>query len=271
LAANASCTFNVAFAPTGSGTKSEAVIVTHNGTGGTTTLNVSGTVAAVDASFASVTALMHMDGANAGTVFTDQRANTVASTGVTTSTTQFKYGTTSAYFNGTQSTPMTVTAAAAAPNGLTMSTGDFTQEAWVYPTAYPTASTGQFVLFGNAPTTGTAYRAITVGVNMMDTGKLRVQSSYDIFLTGTVVVAKNAWTHIAVTRSGTTMRLYVNGVLDVSATNTNDFSAAFPLYVGQLGGGAVNYTGYIDEFRVTKGLARYTSNFTPPTAAFPNQ
>jgi hypothetical protein len=84
-------------------------------------------------------------------------------------------------------------------------------------------------------------------------------------------VSLNTWTHIAITRSGSTWRCFVNGTLEATAT------AAVTLYTGTglISSGANpvgdnSLTGYIDELRITKGYARYTATFTPPTAAFPN-
>jgi hypothetical protein len=82
------------------------------------------------------------------------------------------------------------------------------------------------------------------------------------------------WYHVAVTRSGNTFKLFRNGVQNGSTvTNSNSCPATAStgaLYVGSdVGGGFGNWNGYIDDLRITKGYARYTTNFTPPTQAFP--
>jgi hypothetical protein len=71
---------------------------------------------------------------------------------------------------------------------------------------------------------------------------------------------------LAVTRSGTSVRMFINGVLESSTTNSTDLVAA-SLHLGLV---ATPYTmhGYIDDFRITKGVARYTANFTPPSSTF---
>ena len=81
----------------------------------------------------------------------------------------------------------------------------------------------------------------------------------------------NTWQHVAVVRQSGTVTLYVNGAASgtanwagVNAGNVATFS------VGAAYGNARFANGYIDEFRVTKNIARYTSNFTPPTAPFPD-
>jgi hypothetical protein len=79
----------------------------------------------------------------------------------------------------------------------------------------------------------------------------------------------NAWTHVAFVKSGTTMTIYINGTALSSTFTVPDlplFSATF--YVGTFGGGLTDiWTGYISDFRMVKGTAIYTGNFTPPTLA----
>ena len=85
---------------------------------------------------------------------------------------------------------------------------------------------------------------------------------------------QGVWEHWALTRQGTNVRWFKNGVLDATCTITASASIAdstATFYVGF----AQTWSGYLnaalDEVRVTKGLARYTTNFTVPTAEFPNQ
>ena len=96
---------------------------------------------------------------------------------------------------------------------------------------------------------------------------LRAANNTDLISYGTMPTT-GTWTHIAITRSGTTARMFYDGTQVASATTAHDFvDAAF--YIGQ-DGGSNAFIGYIDDLRITKGYARYTANFTPPTAAFPN-
>jgi len=92
-------------------------------------------------------------------------------------------------------------------------------------------------------------------------------------VTGSTAISVNTWTHVAVTRNGNTFRLFVNGIVDATATSSNSqtLNAADVFYVGRSGYDTTRIvTGYLDDVRITKGYARYTANFTPPTAAFPN-
>ena len=87
--------------------------------------------------------------------------------------------------------------------------------------------------------------------------------------------AINTWYHIAVTRHGTNMRAFINGT-QIGTTLTDStawtgYSGSRPLRIGrwQYGGGTNGYlNGYAQDIRITKGLARYTANFTPPTVEF---
>ena len=78
------------------------------------------------------------------------------------------------------------------------------------------------------------------------------------------------WYHVAISRSGSTIRFFVNGTTTTNITKSNNFSDKPNVTIGS----SVNYvngsiTGFIDEFRLTH-KARYTSNFTAPSKAFPN-
>ena len=96
-------------------------------------------------------------------------------------------------------------------------------------------------------------------------------------ITPSSIVTTGAWYHLAAVRNGSAFNLYING------TSQQNYSSAVTLqdsggatWIGALqypSTGAIYnpFNGYLDDFRVTKGVARYTANFTPPTAAFPNQ
>ncbi len=82
-------------------------------------------------------------------------------------------------------------------------------------------------------------------------------------------LSNNTWYHAAVTRQGSTWRMFLNGSLEDSMTlNSNVTDSGSTTRLGTAGPSDVSYlNGFIDDFRITKGLARYTSNFTPPTSA----
>ena len=115
----------------------------------------------------------------------------------------------------------------------------------------------------------------TTGYSVNVTSGNKLQFSYTATqLTGATSLASNTWYHFAVVRNGTgtgNLVLYLDGVADATSGGavTDNFNQTNALYVGadRVGGSSLN--GYIDDLRITNGVARYTANFTPPTAAFP--
>ena len=160
-----------------------------------------------------------------------------------------------------------------APNNLTIAatsdfafgTGDYTLEAWVYPTdLYNSATTGNFVIdFRSSGNTGANY--MYLGVNGSGDGVL-------VPFSGSAVsgIDKNAWNHIAVSRESGTERTFINGVFKASTSNTTNFSTnATATIASRYAENNSNWSqveGYISNLRVVKGTAVYTSTFTCPTA-----
>lgn len=86
------------------------------------------------------------------------------------------------------------------------------------------------------------------------------------------VISSGEWTHVAATRNGSTYTLYINGVSKLTYTNASPLHNFFgETFIGSSSNNPPRfYNGLIDEIRITNGVARYTSNFTPPTAPFLN-
>jgi hypothetical protein len=147
-------------------------------------------------------------------------------------------------------------------SGMNVGTSDFTIEAWVYPTAWTVEFTSVFSTRATNSTAG-ATDVWVLGVHnsgypYIYSGAFQIQGS-----AGQVVL--NAWTHLAVSRSGSTMRLFVNGALvQTSTTNQNYTQAAGA--VGANRNGSEQWTGYLSNVRLVSGTAVYTSSFTSPTA-----
>jgi hypothetical protein len=150
--------------------------------------------------------------------------------------------------------------------------GDFTIEAWVYPTS-TSGSRGVAVhrVMDNAAA-GTWTFGIRDGKLMWENAS---PGSITIVEQGTVPTF--SWTHIAVCRVGSTIRLFVGGAQVHAYTDATDFTNGQDLHIGVYGafGGTApaNFTGYfagnIDDLRITKGVARYVTAFTPPAAQLP--
>jgi hypothetical protein len=136
---------------------------------------------------------------------------------------------------------------------------DFTLEAWFYCQGVPASGTGfSYVLFSNAAKTY-IYPAPTQGIRINGTE----------FINGVPVFPSQQWSHLALTREGSTLRYFVNGV----QLGTGTYSGTANFTNMNLGRYVPNnnaaFNGYVDQFRLTKDVARYTENFTPPTQAFP--
>lgn len=200
-----------------------------------------------DPHFASVQLLLHMNGTNGSATFTDNSANAYTPTvsGAVLTTTSPKYGTAAGSFNGSANLAYANVA------NLQLGTGDFTIECWVN-----TSADGTFASKGNPGTNGFAFRIAS--------GVLEWQS-FAGTLTGSGGPAASTWTHCAVTRSSTTVTLWLGGTSVGSATDSATISGGTSTLVV---GNSIN--GKLDDFRFTKGFARYTGTFTPPASPFPD-
>jgi hypothetical protein len=100
-------------------------------------------------------------------------------------------------------------------------------------------------------------------------GRLVYQVGATARITGGNTLSVDTWYHIAVSRIGDQTKLFVNGVQEGSTyTDTNDYGSTKQLQIGSIRNANYEFDGYIDEVRISKGIARYTSNFTAPAAAF---
>lgn len=171
------------------------------------------------------------------------------------STVQKKYGSSSMYFDGTADYLI------ATPN-FNFGTGDVTMECWIYANSL---SGSAFSICGtHGAVTDSKTLLYVYGTGSIAVGKIGVNE----IASATGVITTGTWYHVAAVRNGSTTTVYVNGTsvatntTAVWDTNTSPFTVA---YMHPSNG--LYWNGYIDDLRITKGVARYTTTFTPPTTA----
>lgn len=211
---------------------------------------------AVDNLFGSVTLLLHCEGADASTTFTDNSPSPKTVTPANQAqidTAQFKWGSASALFDGTGDSLNT--------GHVALTASDFTLEAWV---RFSALGAGNRTLFSQ-------YTGADAARTLFDVrnAKLSIFSGANGVQSGTTTLVTGQWYHIAFVRQGTTCKGYIDGTLDVThSTFQTPYSTN--LLVGTYSGASGDeFAGWMDDIRNTTAV-RYTANFTAPTEAFPD-
>lgn len=229
-----------------------------------------------DPYYSYVVLLLRGEGADASTVFTDEswyaRAATVTAD-AQIDTAQFKMGTSSMLFDGALDK-------IAFPDSadLTLGTKDWTLEGWFRPSALPAADGQHFICGQYVTATGATSASALLAINRASgvirwNGRAWSGATGAGNIIGTTTPVINTWYHIAYCRSGSNFYLFVDGVQEGTVVSTlamNDSAGTFSL--GQIGDYTTDfYNGWIDNFRFTVGIARYTAAFTPPVYGLPIQ
>ena len=221
-------------------------------------------IESADPYFANVSLLLHMDGSNGSTTFTDSSNNalTVTANGnAQISTGQSRFGGASGSFDGTNSW-------LACPSSyrLSFGTDDFTIELFVYFNALGQAGIYETPAVGASGSRNDGFVLYMTSANKLDLFSVSSNrgASATTFTTAT-------WYHIALVRLAGVASYFIDGVKDATtftfSTNCTDSTPVIGRFVDT---SSSMFNGYMDEVRVTKGVARYTANFTPPPAPFPN-
>ena len=204
--------------------------------------------------------LLHFNGADASTTFTDESGKAWTANGnAQIDTAQSVFGGASGLFDGTGDYITTPDSA-----DFDVAGGNFTVDLWVR--------------FNSLAATATVFSHRTDGNNVhrltvSTAGKLQ----YEVYSAGVAIVSvlgtngdvtTATWYHIALVRNGTSWVIYKNGVSAATATDAD----SVPNYTGtfQIGAenGATTLNGWMDEFRFSKGIARWTTGFTPPSIEY---
>jgi hypothetical protein len=204
--------------------------------------------------------MLHMDGEDSSTTFTDSSlsAKTVTRYGdAQIDTAQYKFGRASGLFDG-NGDYLTVPDS----DDWYFGTGDFTVDFW---TRFNSVAACAFY-WHYASGTGDGKGRVNIDYNLGNFRFNSVNSSgtwiADYEYTWTPIALQ--WYHVVIVRSGSDLNLYIDGIkvtwtiINVALGSTMLPNIAADLQIG------VNFNGWLDEFRVSKGIARWTSNFTPP-------
>jgi len=209
--------------------------------------------------------LLHMDGTNGSQTFTDSSLNNFEITpygAAQISTAQYKFGGASGYFFRDDDSQLQIENI----EEFEFGTNDFTLECWIYPIEVGEQQGGGTCIarWGGNSNAFFFYAGTSQGL--------------DVYLNNTLIpevvggtILPDTWSHICLTRSNGQVRGFINGELIGTAQFTESITSSnVALRIGGDVYGNTRFNGYIDEVRIFKNYAAYTSNFTPPTKPFPN-
>jgi hypothetical protein len=224
----------------------------------------------VDPYYDQVVYLNHFDGTNGYQTFKDVVGHRVTFTGsVVTSTSSYKVGTSSAYFNGQSGSNILSKSA-----DYVLGTDDFTIEFWGNWSVLGAGQTsrGLFQLSSgaNGGFLSSATNSIAIGSARLRAGRMEVYLGNQGIDTGWTPVA-GRWYHFAIVRKSGTSTVYVDGQTVASVADTVNYTGDTLGLGSYWDATTACLQGYLDEMRITKGVARYTTNFTPTTTAFANK
>ncbi len=213
-----------------------------------------------DPYWANVSSLLHFDGN-----ITDQKGKTwTAQGGAAPSAVQAKWGSGSLLCDGNGDYLSTPT-----NTDFNITGGDFTVEFWLYLSDKDNTDGNTVVCVGNS----SGYWQILVRSNNLNVNIRNSADSTFSTLNAPQTLVNNSWHHWAWTRASGVNRVFYDGTsLGLTGSLPSSFTqGSHAAYIGaNFNGGTSSTHGYIDDLRITKGVARYTANFTPPSGPFPD-
>ena len=197
------------------------------------------------------TLLLHGDGQDGSTNIIDENGHAVTVYGDTRISTNFSiFGGASLLFDGSGDY-------LSLPQGTdwAFGTGDFTIDLWLRLTANvdPVQFIGCQQAYVASDWLVSRYSG-TLGMNLA-VGQLRTA----------ITPAMDTWYHLAATRAGGLLRIFVDGQKRAEQTESGSWGCNYPLTIGRAFNEWGYMAGYLDEIRIVKGLAVWTNDFTPPT------
>jgi hypothetical protein len=218
--------------------------------------------AVTDPHWNSVVSLLRFNGANGSTTFTDDTGKIWTPSGAAQLTTANpRTGSASGLFNAASTTVITTPSVSAFQFA-----GDFTIEVDVRLGGTRTSS--QVIFITSVDSSNTGGCVLYVAANSR-TLVFFVYQPLNTVCTSSVNLVDNVWTRVAISRNGTVVRMFLDGVQVASGTWATTITTN---WVG-IGRSSVNNSGFLgqlDNFRVTNGVGRYTSNYVVDTAEYPN-
>lgn len=206
--------------------------------------------------------LLHCDGADASTTFTDSSSSARSATvggSAQIDTAQSKFGGASGLFDGSGDYLEYADSA-----DWDFGADPFTIDMWVRTT---TVSGRQTLAIKSTLAEVTSWALYILNANFEFNASAN-DSSWGIVNAQTFgTISTNTWTHVAVVRDGNDFKLFQDGDLKTTVTNSGALTANSK--VVRIGAqGTHSFSGHLDEVRISKGIARWTANFTPPSAAY---
>jgi hypothetical protein len=254
-------------ASTATSTHAQRMVVDRDGFVGISTttpqgrLDVKGSIRGEADSYTKL--LIHSDTTDGSTTFVDSSPSGHAITAVADTkhkTAQYKFGATSMYFDGTGD----YLSAPDHDDINNFGTGSYTIDFW-----FKTSSTQQYTSFYSTEGTSSGF-TLLINIGNATDGKIAYWGGMGSDVrTSSGGFNDNNWHHVAFVRSGTAASIYVDGVSLVTATSSAAETGSSNIFrIGNSYFGNRDLTGYMDEFRISKGVARWTSSFTPPTRPY---
>jgi hypothetical protein len=257
-----------------------STVLTNDGSGNLTWTTPTATNTAMNGTFSNLQVknnypdthtkvLIHANDADASTLFID---SSLAPKGIykynqmQIDTAQSKFGGSSALFDGADDN-----LAFADSIDFSLGSNDFTIDFWVRFNALPGVGGWAMLVNKASSTADNMYIGIENRAGVYYLWLDVLSSSAVVVRTSQIItLSTSTWYHLAVVRSGSTFKLFKDGTqLGTDYTDSDPIPRTTGyLYLGIYISGDYDFNGWMDEFRFSKGIARWTANFTPPTSEY---